>query len=86
MDKLQDAEKNLKLAIERAGKDPTVYDHLGDVQFKQGKVKEAISQWQQSLKEYETAAAGERDPVEVAKVQKKLDGAKVRLAKEGGNK
>ena len=86
MDKLQEAEKNLKLAIERTGKDPTVYDHLGDVQFKQGKVKEAIVQWQQSLKEYELVAAGERDPVEVAKVQKKLDGAKVRLAKEGGNK
>jgi tetratricopeptide (TPR) repeat protein len=86
MDKLQDAEKNLKLAIERTGKDPTVYDHLGDVQFKQGKVKEAIEQWQQSLKEYETAAASERDPVEVAKVQKKLDSAKVRLAKESSKK
>jgi len=82
MDKLADAEKNLKLAIERTGKDPTVYDHLGDVQFKQGKVKEAIAQWQQSLKEYETAPAADRDPVEVAKVQKKLDNAKVRLAKE----
>ena len=86
MDKLADAEKNLKLAIERTGKDPTVYDHLGDVQFKQGKVKEAIAQWQQSLKEYETAAISERDPAEVAKVQKKLDSAKVRLAKESGNK
>ena len=86
MDKLVDAEKNLKLAIERAGKDPTVYDHLGDVQFKQGKVKEAIEQWQQSLKEYETAASSDRDPVEVAKVQKKLDSAKLRLAKESGKK
>ncbi len=85
MDKLPEAEKNLKMAIERTGKDPTVYDHLGDVQFKQGKIKEAIAQWQQSLKEYETAPASERDPVEVAKVQKKLDSAKVRLAKEGKN-
>jgi tetratricopeptide (TPR) repeat protein len=86
MDKLPEAEQNLKLAIERTGKDPTVYDHLGDVQFKQGKVKEAITQWQQSLKEYETAPVSDRDPAEVAKVQKKLDSAKVRLAKESAKK
>jgi hypothetical protein len=59
-----------------------VHDHLGDVYYKQGKIREAISQWQSSLKEWETTAAAEQEPVEIAKVQKKLEGAKVRLAKE----
>ena len=49
MDKLAEAESALRHAVERYSKDPTVHDHLGDVLFKQGKVKEAIAQWQMSL-------------------------------------
>jgi tetratricopeptide (TPR) repeat protein len=89
MDKLADAERTLRHAVERYSKDPTVHDHLGDVLFKQGKVKEAIAQWQMSLKEWDNTPPTEMEPVEVAKVQKKLEGARVRLAKEpanGGNK
>jgi tetratricopeptide (TPR) repeat protein len=82
MDRLADAENCLRRAMERYSKDPTVHDHLGDVLFKQGKLKEAISQWQASLKEWENAATSELEPAEVAKVQKKLEGARVRLAKE----
>jgi tetratricopeptide (TPR) repeat protein len=82
MDRLADAENSLRRAMERYSKDPTVHDHLGDVLFKQGKLKEAISQWQASLKEWENAAPSEQDSTEVAKVQKKLEGARVRLAKE----
>jgi hypothetical protein len=42
-----------------------------------------------SLKEWDNTPPTELEPVEVAKVQKKLEGARVRLAKEpanGGNK
>jgi predicted negative regulator of RcsB-dependent stress response len=63
-------------------KDPTIHDHLGDVYFKQGKLKEAISQWQSSLKEWNASSPADIEPDEVAKVQRKLDGARVRLAKE----
>ena len=63
-------------------KDPTIHDHLGDVYFKEGKLKEAISQWQSSLKEWNAARPADIEPDEVAKVQRKLDGARVRLAKE----
>ncbi len=77
-----EAEQQLKLALDKTSRDPTVHDHLGDVYYKQGKIREAISQWQSSLKEWETTAAAEQEPVEIAKVQKKLEGAKVRLAKE----
>jgi tetratricopeptide (TPR) repeat protein len=82
LDKLDDAEKNLRLSIERVQGDPTVHDHLGDVLIKEGKVKEAIAQWQLSLQEFEKQPQSEADPVEVAKVTKKLESARVRLAKE----
>lgn len=82
MGKLPEAEEQLKKAIERSGKDPTVNDHLGDVYAKMGNWKSAAQQWETSLKLYHQGAAGEHEAAEVAKVQKKLDGAKVRLAKE----
>lgn len=83
-DKYEDAEKYLKQSLERLSKDPTVHDHLGDVYFKQGKLKEAIAQWERSLTEWSHSAPADKDPAEIAKVQKKLDTAKVRLAKEPG--
>jgi hypothetical protein len=52
------------------------------VYFGKDKLKEAIAQWQISLREWEASSRAELDPVEVAKIQKKLEGAKVRLAKE----
>lgn len=81
--KLSEAERALVRAIERVSKDPTVHDHLGDVYFRLGKTKDAITQWESSLKEWHATAPGEQEPVEIAKVQKKLEGAKVRLAREG---
>jgi len=82
MDKLQEAETYLLQAMERYAKDPTVHDHLGDVYFKEGRIRDAIKQWDASLKEWENAAPSESEPNEIAKVQKKLEDAKVRLAKE----
>jgi tetratricopeptide (TPR) repeat protein len=84
--KFEEAEKQLLLAIEKTGRDPTVHDHLGDVYMRRGKLREAIQQWQKSLKEWESTAATDQDPVEVAKIQKKLENAKTRLAKENGSK
>ncbi len=80
--KLSEAERALVRALERVSKDPTVHDHLGDVYFHQGKIKDAISQWEFSLKEWRNTAAGDQEPNEMAKVQKKLEGARVRLARE----
>ncbi len=82
--KLEEAESTLRAAIARVSRDPIVHDHLGDVYMKQGKLKEAIGQWERSLKEWESSARAEYDSTEVAKVQKKLEGARVRLAKETG--
>jgi tetratricopeptide (TPR) repeat protein len=83
---LTKAEEYLRRAIDRFSKDPTVHDHLGDVYFKQGNLKDAIEHWQLSLKEWENSSPSERDASEMAKVQKKLDSAKVRLARESGER
>lgn len=81
---LSKAEQYLRQAVERFSKDPTVHDHLGDVYAKEGNLKDAIAHWQQSLKEWDNSSPSERDTVEIAKVQKKLDSARVRLARENG--
>jgi Tfp pilus assembly protein PilF len=83
---LDKAEQYLRSAIERFSKDPTVHDHLGDVFAKQGNLKDAITQWEKSLQEWENTSPTESDAAEIAKVQKKLENAKVRLAREGGAK
>jgi tetratricopeptide (TPR) repeat protein len=80
--KLKEAAEMLERAIGRIGTDPTVHDHLGDVYLKLGKTKEAITQWQASVKEFQTAGQSDADPEDVAKVSKKLENARVRLAKE----
>jgi tetratricopeptide (TPR) repeat protein len=80
---LDQAERNLRAAIDRFSKDPTVHDHLADVLAKQGNLKDAVTHWQKSLAEWEAASPTDTDPAEIAKVQKKLETAKVRLAREG---
>jgi tetratricopeptide (TPR) repeat protein len=80
--KLAEAEENLKRAQEKTPKDSTILDHLGDVYFKQGNLKGAIAQWEMSVRMQQAAPAFEQDAQETAKIQKKLEGARVRLAKE----
>jgi len=80
--KLELAEEQLRRALEKASRDPTVHDHLGDVYFKQGKTRAAQEQWQRSLREWEHSSKAESNPEEIAKVRKKLDNARVRLAQE----
>ena len=69
-------------ALAKIGKDPTVHDHLGDIYFKQGKTRDAIIQWQASMQEYEAGVSQDMDAADAAKINKKLESAKVRLAKE----
>jgi tetratricopeptide (TPR) repeat protein len=79
--KYSDAESILIKAVERSGGDATVHDHLGDVYLKLGKTRDAVAQWQSSIREYQKSGS-DADPDEVAKVSKKLDDARVKLAKE----
>jgi tetratricopeptide (TPR) repeat protein len=75
------AEDNLRQASQRMGTDPTVHDHLGELYEKTGRLKQAAEQWEISLTEYETSMPGDTEPGDVNKVQKKLELARVKLAK-----
>lgn len=76
------AEENLRQAVERDQTDPTVHDHLGDLYEKTGRIRLAAAQWELSLSEYSRSAPPDVEPTDVAKVQKKLETARVRLAKQ----
>jgi tetratricopeptide (TPR) repeat protein len=75
------ATTNLQKAVERSASDPTVHDHLGELYEKTGKLKLAVAQWERSMTEYAHSLPADADPVDVAKVQHKLEGARVKLAR-----
>lgn len=80
--KFELAEENLRQAVERDQTDPTVHDHLGDLYEKTGRIRLAAAQWELSLSQFSKSAAPDVEPSEVAKVQKKLETARVKLAKQ----
>ena len=82
MGKYDLAEAALRKALDRIDNDPTVHEHLGDVYQKTNRLKLAVTQWERSLQEWKKTTPAEVEAADVAKVQKKLDGAKVKLAKQ----
>jgi tetratricopeptide (TPR) repeat protein len=82
MGKYDLAEASLRKAIDRMDNDPTVHEHLGDVYQKTNRLKLAVGQWERSLQEWKKNVPAEVEPADVAKVQKKLDEAKTKLAKQ----
>lgn len=82
LDRLPEAEHELSRSVQLWPNDPTIHDHLGDVYFKQGKIQQAIAQWKSSLQEMAKGDTADLEPNEMAKVQKKLDEARVKLAQE----
>jgi tetratricopeptide (TPR) repeat protein len=76
------AEENLRQAVDSDQTDPTVHDHLGDLYEKTGRIRLAAAQWELSLAESAKSLAADLEPGDVAKVQHKLDSAKVKLAKQ----
>ncbi len=80
------AEENLRRASERIGNDPTVHQHLGELYQKTGRLKLAANHFERALEEWNTSIPADVDPDDVAKVQKELETARVRLAKQTGGK
>lgn len=76
------AEKVLQRAVALMPGDPTVRDHLGEVYASTGNLQQAVLQWQSSLKNYENSAPADAEPADVNKVRKRLEKAKIKLAKE----
>ena len=77
------AEDYERKAAQRMTNDPTLLDHLGEIEAKNGKLQQAIADWNKSLQEYASSLAPDADPVDVARVQHKLESARVRLAHAG---
>jgi len=80
--KYTEAEELLERAIAQMP-DPTVHDHLGDVYAKLGRTRDAITQWQASMTEFRKQSPGDLDQDEMARVNRKLDDAQAKLAREG---
>src|SRR5271165_2407253 len=78
------AEENLRRASERIGNDPTVHQHLGELYQKTGRLKLATMHFERALEEWNKTVPAEVDPDDVAKVQKELESARVKLAKQTG--
>ena len=85
--KYDQAEDNLTKASQRMGTDPTVQQHLGDLYQKTGRLKLAAAHWELAIQEWNKTVAPDVDTDQFAKVQKDLESAKTKLAKEDpGNK
>jgi tetratricopeptide (TPR) repeat protein len=74
------AEDNLRQAVDRDQTDPTVHEHMGDLYEKTGRIRQAAEQWELSLTEFAKSSPADVEPGDVAKVQKKLESARVKLA------
>ena len=75
------AEASLLKATDRIRTDPTVHDHLGELYEKTGQLKLAVAQWERSMAEYAHSLPADADPADVAKVQHRLENARIKLAK-----
>ena len=80
------AEESLTKAEAHMGSDPTVQEHLGDLYQKTGRLKLAAAHWDRAVQEWSKTVPAEQDGEAFAKVQQKLDAAKVKLAKEESDK
>jgi tetratricopeptide (TPR) repeat protein len=79
------AEENLNKAAVHMSSDPTVQEHLGDLYQKTGRLKLAAAHWDRAVQEWNKTVPAEQDGDAFAKVQQKLESAKVKLAKEESN-
>lgn len=80
------AEESLNKAALHMGSDPTVQDHLGDLYQKTGRLKLAAAHWERAVEEWNKTIGPEVDGDLFAATQKKLDAAKVAIAKEDAQK
>lgn len=78
------AEQELRKASDRLNSDPTVHDHLGDLYQKTGRLKLAAAHWERAMQEWNRTVPAEVDSTAAASVAKKLESARLKLAKESG--
>jgi hypothetical protein len=62
-----------------------VHQHLGELYQKTGRLKLAATHYERALEEWNKTVPAEVDTDDVAKVQKELESAKVKLAKQNAS-
>lgn len=80
--KYEEAEENLRKASDKTPNDATIQDHLGELYAKTGRLKLAATHWERALDEWSKSASADVDQQDVARVQKKLESTKVKLAQQ----
>ncbi len=80
------AEANLRRAANKINSDPTVLDHLAEVYQRTGRLKMAAALWERAIEEWNKTVPAEVDEAEVNKVSKKLESARVKLARQQGER
>jgi tetratricopeptide (TPR) repeat protein len=78
----EQAEENLRKAADRTPNDATMQDHLGELYAKTGRLKLAAAHWERALDEWSKSAPADVDQQDVARVTKKLENTKVKLAQQ----
>ena len=76
------AEQNLRRAVEKTPNDATLHDHLAELYARTGKLKLAVTHWERALAEWNRSVPADVDQQDVARVQKKLESTKVKLAQQ----
>ena len=78
----EQAEENLRKAAEKSPNDATMHDHLGELYAKTGRLKLAAAHWERALDEWNKSIPSDVDQQDVARVTKKLESTKVKLAQQ----
>ncbi len=79
------AEAPLKRAAHLISDDPTILEHLGNLDLALGHPQAAEQDWERALQEWPGAVSTDFDSDEAATLQKKLDELKVRIANGKAN-
>jgi len=80
--KLEDAERYIRKAIEHGGHDPEILSHLGDVLAKSGRTDLAAEEWDKSLAEWHRSLPAEFDAEKVGALEQKISNLKLHAAQE----
>jgi tetratricopeptide (TPR) repeat protein len=76
------AEESLRRAADKSPNDATVQDHLGELYARTNRFKLAAAHWEHALDEWNKSAPADVDQQDVARVTKKLESTKVKLAQQ----
>ena len=76
------AEEHLRRAADKTPNDATIQDHRGELYARTNRFKLAAAHWERALDEWNKSVPADVDQQDVARVTKKLESTKVKLAQQ----